>query len=309
MAYGCSVLSIRCSKARKWLVLLISIGTLATGCAGPTEQVTTDDSPGSDGESDRQPGGGDGPLFVSVEVGSGLVPMGHDFRSPPRSVVYDDGTTFSVGAINLIYPGPALLPVIEGQLDDGGIDEILAAAAEAGLDGSREQDFGRPPIADAPTTTITVVIDGEAHATSVYALNETGDRGPGRGEPEEASPGLTPEQEAARDQVREFLDLVSRLVSAAEEGQYEPERYRVLPLDPQTQPDAEVEPDEREWPVESVTLTPGECAAVSGADAEVLGAALREATEITRWRTDSGAVYTLAARAVLPHEPDCPPET
>ena len=247
------------------------------------------------------PGGGAGPLFVSIEVGGGFMPVGHDFRQVPQAVVYADGTSFSPGVITMVYPGPAVLPVIEGELDEDQLVEIIEAASDAGLLEDESVDAGDPPIADAPTTTITVVVDGEEHVTSVYALGTTS-------APDGGSPGLTAEQQATRRELQGFVDRVSAEVTAVQSGQYEPERYRVLPLEPQPLDDA-VEPDEVRWPLNHVELAAMSCTAVSGEDADALRDALDDASEITRWRTASGDVFALVVRAVLPHEPDCPDPT
>lgn len=264
----------------------------AAACSGGEDTVDA-------GRGAPTPGGGRGPLFVSIEVGGGFVPVGHDFRTVPRAVVYADGTSFSPGAITAIYPGPAVLPISVGRLDDDQLANLAIAAGDAGLLGGDPPDVGDPPIADAATTTITVVVDGAAHLTSIYALGTTSTPGGS------AIPGITPEQRAARDKIQEFVERVATVVTAAESGLYEPERYRVLPLEPQPIAD-DVEANELPWPLEDVELRAMSCTAVAGEQAETLRRALDGASEITRWRTAPDQVFTLVARAVLPHEPDCP---
>ncbi len=103
-----------------------------------------------------------------------------------------------------------------------------------------------------------------------------------------------------------FVDLVSGQITGAEGGSYAPERYRVLPLAPDQEPDPGVTPDTVDWPLPDIVLQEGECAAVEGQQAEELGEALQAATEITRWRAASGQTFVLSACPVLPHEPGCP---
>lgn len=263
---------------------------LAAACSGEDETVDA-------GWGAGRPGGGTGPLFVSIEVGGGFVPVGHDFRTLPQAVVYADGTSFSPGAVATIYPGPPVLPVIQGQLSEDQLAEIVEAAGHAGLLGGEHLDAGDPSIADAAITTITIVVGGEEHVTSVYALGGTGHPGD--------APGITPEQQATRQAVQGFVDHVSSQVTEAESGRYEPDRYRVLPLEPQPIR-AEVEANEVRWPLEDVELEAGSCTAVAGSQAEVLRSALDTASKITRWRTSSGRMFSLVVRVVLPHEPDCP---
>src|SRR5688500_4936903 len=107
------------------LLLIAALAAFGGACSDPGEEVTTTGSPG----------GRDDPLFVSIEVGGGFVPQGHDFRQPPRAVVYSDGSAFAPGAITLQYPGPAVLPVFRTEVTSAQLEEILDAAQEAGLTG------------------------------------------------------------------------------------------------------------------------------------------------------------------------------
>lgn len=271
----------------------------AAACADDGQDVAAGD--GSTTIADASPlgtpGGAEGGLFVSVTVGGGFVPFGFDFRSVPSATIYDDGRSLTPGAVAEIYPGPAVLPVVEGEVDEEQRQAILASAAEAGLlEGGA--DLGDPPITDVGTTAITVVVDGRRAITNVYALLE--DLGP--------MPGLTDEQVEARERISAFVDLVSRTATGAESGEHVPDRYRVLPSAPgEATPDEAVEIDERDWPFPDLALVEGECVAVVGQGVEAFRAALADASELTRWRTAEGETYTLAVRPVLPHEPDCSP--
>ena len=287
-------------------VLLVGLG----GCATDDPELTAGERPvegPADGSGDDgvvpagELGGGDGPLFASVSRGGGFAIFGADFRSVPDAVVYADGTTFSPGVTVMSFPGPAVVPVTRGEVTDDDLRTIAAAAAEAGLLDRTEANFGDPPIADATTTSITVVVDGEAHETSVYALAEA----------DPTVRGLDEAASEARRRVSGFVDALTSTVTGEEGERYDPERYRVLPLQAD-EADAGgtgvdgLQADEQEWPLPDVALTERSCAAVTGEQADLLEEALDGATEITRWRVASGEVFTLAVRPVLPHEPDCP---
>lgn len=288
--------SIRVARAAAALVALVIV---AGACADTGEQVTTTGSPG----------GRDDALFVSIEVGGGFVPPGSDFRQAPVAV-YSDGQAFAGGAITLQFPGPAVLPVIRSEVTPAQLDELLAAAEAAGLAGDK-RDYGEPGVLDASTTTITVVADGQTHVTSIYALgHESSPKGDNGGS---GGRGLTAEQREARRQAQEFAELTGSRATAGPGKHYEPERYRVLPLDPDSNTpapadDTGIEPDGRDWPFPHIALEPNRCAVVTGADAAEFTRELQQANELTRWRTSSGEAYPLAVRPVLPHEPDCPPE-
>lgn len=291
----------RSLPALSLLVLLVIV--LAGGCSGGGQRLVTGDGAGNgagdgSGTPARRAGGGEDGLFVSVEVGGGFMPVGAAFRMVPSAAIYDDGTTLSPGATIAIYPGPAVLPVTEGRIDDEQLRRLVEAADAAGLIDGVDQGFGEPPVADAATTTVTVVVDGEVHSTSVYALQGADER----------IFGVDEAQSRARQEVRRFVDLVSATVTDAEGSAYVPDRYRLLPLPAEPAIDEVVEPDERRWPFPDVPLVEGECTALAGQQAVELRDALEDATEITRWSTDAGQTYVLAVRPVLPHEPDCPPQ-
>lgn len=283
------------------LALLAALALFGTACSDPGEEVTTTGSPG----------GRDDPLFVGIEVAGGFVPPGSDFRQVPTAVIYSDGQAFTGGAITLQFPGPAVLPVMRTDLTDAQIEDVLEAAEKAGLT-DEPDDYGQPPVADAPTTTITVVTDGQTHTTSIEALQEAAAPMDQNSEP---PPGMSEEAVEARRKAREFVDFVGTLLARSEAAEHEPDRYRVLPLGlhlnepaPESEPGTEPQPQEKDWPFPHIALVENECVDVTGADAVNFRQTLREANEMTRWKTQSGEVYNLAVRPVLPHEPDCPKE-
>lgn len=292
------------------LLLTLVLLAFAAACGSDDQPVQSGDGPtdrpdDGGGGAAAEPGGRDDGLFLSIDVSGGFLPMGYDFKTVPRAVVLEDGRTFTGGTIIEIYPGPAVLPVVGGSLAEDELVELIVAAEEAGLLADEPRDYGEPPIADAATTTITVVVDGETHTTSVYALD--GSRGglPGRDD----HPGIDEDAVEAREQVAAFVDQVSRTVTESEDGMYEPDRYRVLPLPvPEDGPatDDGIESETREWPFPDVDLVEMQCTALTGEPAEQFGEVIADATEITQWRTPDGALHQLAVRAVLPHEPDCP---
>ncbi len=285
---------------RTTMLIAVSVLLLAVACGADQEVVTGDTDPsGSDLPESGRPGGPVADLVVSVDVGGGFLPRGQSFRTVPQAVVYEDGTTLAPGATITIYPAPALPAVTKGRVDGDMVEQLVAAAADAGLLDENEEDFGEPTIADAATTTITVVADGKTHVTSVYALDGLGGLGP-------MPAGVTTDQQQARDRVSDFVQFVSRTVVGAGGEPYVAERYRLLPLAPDQEVDLAVEPDTRDWPFPDVALQEGECTAVSGEQADELHDALASASEITRWRTASGQTFVLSVRPVLPHEPACP---
>jgi hypothetical protein len=252
---------------------------------------------GDDGEPVVTSPGDEHGLAISVEYVGGFTTPEMAFRQLPSVVVYDDGRTVTQGAVIGIYPGPAELPLVAGQLGDGGLERLADAARDAGLLAQRSRDdFGMPPVADAPDTRITVVVDGEEVVTEVPALgfDDAGDM------------GVTEEQAEQRAAISAFVDLASRLATDGESSDMlEVDRYRVQPVPYRGRPpEPGLEPNELDWPAE-VELDRTDCIAVTGDDATALADVLPEATEITRWIDADGDPWRLAIRPVLPHEPDC----
>lgn len=286
------------------LVLALAVVAFAASCGTDTTDVTSNGTtdpaptaPDTSRPSDASP-------FLSIDVSGGFGPAGYDFKSLPSATVYDDGTVFAPAAQPAIYPGPALSTVTTGQISTDDMARIVAAATEVGLTSAAPADFGDTMIADAPTTTITIVVDGQTYTTAVYALHDSGLR-PGIGDSPD-DPGAVGAT-GARAEIAEFVTFVDSIVIDAATGTYEPERYRVLPIAAGDGPVAEgITPDEQEWPFPAIDLDEFECTVIEGDDATALRDALAGANELTRWQTEGSAAYTLNARAVLPHEPGCP---
>jgi hypothetical protein len=286
---------------RRLLALLAVPILVLAACGDDDEGVRTQPGDGTDGTGGDaspspdgpRPGGGSDGLVLSIESVGGFTTPEMTFRQTPTTVVYDDGSTVTQGAVMAIYPGPAVLPLVDGQIGDDDLARIVALAEEAGLLGG-DPDVGSPPVADVPDTRITLVADGETHVTVVPALGF-----------DEPGPGVSGEQAEARERIERFLAEVSSIVTAGESSDMvRPERYRVLPVRPGPDEVPDVEPNRLDWPLE-VDLVEGECTPITGDDVAALESALEQATEITLWADDDGTGWRLAIRPVLPHEPDC----
>lgn len=254
------------------------------------------------GDTDAEPAtptGSDGSeLVISIERGGGFVPQGSDFRSPPLVAIYGDGTVITPAPTTAIFPGPAVAPLVVGTLAGTEVDRLAEGLVDAGLLDEPVADVGESLVADAATTTVRLVVDGQEQVVDLYALGLAGGLG-------ESLPGVTPEQAQRRRRLATAVDEVTS--AAVEVGQraWVPDRYRILPL-ASGDGGGELVPGEQMWPLEGVKLVEGTCVAVSGPEAETLRPVLDQASEITRWTTATGDVFQLAVRAVLPHEDDCP---
>jgi len=166
--------------------------------------------------------------------------------------------------------------------------------------------YGYDCIADAPTTTFTVVAEGRTNVVSAPALGF--DQGAGD------CPGVDTE---ARAGLSRFQNALGNLQTLAPEGSigteqaYEPTALRVFVLGYRGDPELPQEP--AEWPVEASLDTFGEplevletarCGVVEGQELPGLLAAATSASQLTPW-TSEGMEYSLIFRPLLPDEHGC----
>jgi hypothetical protein len=226
----------------------------------------------------------------------------------PMFSLYGDGLVVTPGVRSMIYPGPALSPVAQERLTADAIQLLLQAAVDAGLNSGRSlTDLGSVAISDAPTTTFTLVIDGQTHTTRVYALGETGSR----------PQGMSQTEYQARQDLAAFEAKATDLSwlpqgSISDSGTFRPDGLRVFVAS--YQGDQTLTEPAVAWP-----LTPGlasfgqplggpfqgmRCGTITGADASTLLQPVQNANQLTPWTSD-GSSYSLVFRALLPDEHGC----
>ena len=275
-------------------VALVVVAFLAGACGRLTK---------AGGGVDHPTGAND--LILRVDTGGGFVAPGYSLRQIPQLSLFGDGRLITEGPQIEIYPGPALPNVVQQTLTEDGIQAILDAAGQAGLMGpSAHYDFGC--IADAPTTTFTLVANGERHVVSAYAL------GMGEG----ACPGA---DTAARAKLAAFQTKLGDLTSWLPQGSvgaqtsYEPAEMRVYVQPYAGSPDPGLVEPPMDWklsqPLSSfgqpaVGLVGMRCGVVAGQDMALLLPEARAANELTPWRSD-GQTYSLLFRPLLPDEHTC----
>lgn len=141
---------------------------LLAGCAGG---VGGSPQPSASGGIAHPSGAGD--LVLRVFVGGGFVPPGYLATEAPAFSLYGDGTVIFRDAT---APVPTSLdgiargvPFAAVRLSETAVQALLASALDVGgLRTAREQYT--LPVADAPTTTFTIVADGISKHVSVNGL-------------------------------------------------------------------------------------------------------------------------------------------
>ena len=261
-------------------------GTGTTGGAGISHPTADDD------------------LILRMETGGGFVAPSFTLKSVPTFSLYGDGRAITEGPIPEIYPGPALPNLQVSRLTEPAIQAILQAASDAGLLGA-DASYPYPCIADAGTTTFTVVAEGATHTVSAYALGT------------DAGGACDHTDAEARAKLQGFASKLGDLESwlpagsvGASQG-YTPTELRVY-VQPY-QPDPQLQETPVDWPLSEPLATFGEpnsnmtdsrCGVVSGDDFATLYPLAASANELTPWRSE-GTSYGLIFRPLLPDEHTC----
>ena len=279
------------------VVAIAGLGIAACGSDGPGPSSASSDSTlptvPADGQGDgyTHPTGADEVVVSYAELG-GFTTREYAFQQPPSVLISGDGRLFSPGAQIEIYPGPLLPAVQVRTITEAGIQQILAAADEAGL--LADVDYtAETNIADASTATVTISADGETWVHEAYAL---GFAGPDGVEP-------TSERQALLRFVTQLTDLEA-LVGSENLGEatlFEPTEYEIEAIavdDLSAYGTDGIEPTVEVWPADvSVRLADAaECTVVQASE---VGELLASANQLTFF-TDAGVTYQLLARPALP---------
>ena len=227
-------------------------------------------------------------VVVQLRIDGGFVPREVALATVPATTVLGDGTVLTVAPTPAIYPGPALASLQAAKVDAAAVDDLVARAARLGLlDGPL--DFGRPPVADAPNTTVTIVAAGRTHTHVAAAL----------GISDEATGG------ANRRALREFVASLEQLPPG--DRAWDPSAIAVRVAGPY-QADPQLPQPPVVWPLARVPVDTGPggpCLVVDGDDVRTLRAALARANARTPWLI-AGVARSVAFAPVVPGSPPCP---
>lgn len=291
--------------------LAAGLGGLTIGprVARGTQQDAT---PAAVGAIDHPTGADE--LVLRVQVGGGFIPVEFHFTQVPQFSVYGDGRVIFLGPQIEIYPPPALPNLRVLRLSEEGLQQLLAAAGDAGLIGE-SRHYPNDFVADASTTAFTVNAGGQTAVVTAYALgldNET----------------VTEEEQTELEQIVAFvermIDLTSWLPESAivePDDAYQIDRLQAVvgaevfgvtagaggtPVPPVAWPLA-TPLDVFGEPYEAGGLVDGaRCAEITGDDLATLLPILQRANVYTPWQSD-GQTYQVLFRPLLPDEPACAP--
>lgn len=235
---------------------------------------------------------------IRIEQTGGMLAPWEVMRWYPTVTLYADGRLIMQGPQIELYPGPALPNLQVTHLTQHGIDQLLAWAAEAGLEG--EDRFLGQPMLDTGVTMFTIVSPAGTHVTSVSDMS-----------------GDDPQIAAVR-RFRDIMISASAWVANDVLGADEPyvfDRLRLIafPADPQNNPDPQLSA-ELDWPLDKSLATIGKswgepasyrCAQIDGADLAQMLPLFAQANELTLWRSGD-ELYQLYLHPLLPDDEACP---
>jgi hypothetical protein len=274
---------------------------LLGACAQPDADAAPGTPPGSARESSAAPYPDGDDLVLRTESSGGFVPADRTVGTLPAVSVYRDGRVITNGPVPAIYPGPALPNVQVQMISAQQVADLVRESTAAGVRSGT--DFGRPNVADAPTTRVTAITASGKQTVAVEALSEA----------QANDPMLTAAQRDARSKLSAFVTKLTGLPQA--DGMGDPVAYRPAALAalarPWTDPGTDVPAGAaKAWPgpaLPGTYLNPSfkiGCVVVTGAERDKVLAAAKDATTLTPW-TVGPDKYLITFRPLLPDEDGC----
>jgi len=274
-------------------VIAIVIAIVIAGCASVL------DGAGGDGPGSTVYEHASGPedVLVSIKSDGGYSPTVFTLRNTAEFTLIGDGTAVALGPMIELYPGPAINPLQSANLSEEQIQELYAAADQAGL--LTEIDFGAPGVTDMATTTVSISVGDQTvvHQASAFGFSN------------DPASGLSDAEIAAREALQGFIDTARSTVDAEPEP-YVPTAIAAFRLDAaEAGADPELAQEPVDWPIATVpppvANSPRSCAIVTGKEASQLLEALQEANELTPWLIGSDPPAYFAFRPLLPDDTGC----
>lgn len=260
----------------------MSLASWLTGCGdGQDDTVTTH----------RLPAGADD-VVLRLGFGGGFMPIEAYFLALPSLVITGDRRVIEPAPIAEIYPGPLVAPLTVRTITAGGLQQVIAAAATAGL-------LATPPgyelpdgidIYDASSTYLDLAADGAEFHHVAYALGLEGT--------------TTPDRQRLSAYVRRLGDLAALAGEAAlgREQPFAPAAYRLQAASAEPDPTSEPQPTVVPWPDGVLDLgSAAECARV---ESSAVGELFADANELTFFE-QHGVTYRLLVVAELPGDAGC----
>jgi hypothetical protein len=263
-----------------------TIGELASEPTSPPEPTTPPDTAVPAAEV-----GAIGVVLSYTESG-GFTTREFAFQDPPIVIIAEDGNVITMAATPAVFPGPLVQQHAVQRISPSGADAVISAADDAGLLSLITYE-GNDQVADASTSILAIVSDGNTYQHSAYALGMGG------------GPGETSESDEARSALLEFVTQLSNDIgefagpgAIGDAEPYRPAGYQFIAV-PLTDFSAfDEEPRIEAWPagtgIELADAT--ECVAISRA---FLGDLFERADQLTVF-SQNDVDYQLTVRPAYP---------
>lgn len=241
-------------------------------------------------------------LLLRVAYVGGFVPPNVIPTRLPLLSVYSDGRVITQAPQIEIFPPPALPGLEVRRISPADARRLVDLAVAAGVGGNA--DYGRPGVADVPSTRFTIRTDAGVRTTEVYAL----------GDADGFTGGLTPGQIAAR---RQLWNLMSQLTdlsrtlgpdAVSQSTRYAP--TAIAAVSEAWRSSGQPDQPEQVWPGPALpgALLGGplelHCVTAEGAAAARVASAAAQANTLTPWRSADDR-WTVTLRPLLPDERGC----
>jgi hypothetical protein len=277
------------------LLIAPLVALLLAGCTGASPSPSPQPSP-PDGLA----------FFLRVTTVQALPPSA-TFGWLPSIVVTRDGRVLTPGAVDAMYPGPLVSPVVERRITAAGWNAIVAAAREAGLLSGASDFTGGGAAPGSALVRLQLFADGRL-------LELTGD--PSRQIQCIAAPCVAPPgtPEAFAGFVARLYDLGSWLgAELGPEALSLPNGYALI-VGPPPAEEPPLSPEPVEWPLAAgfagfgKPLADGSgsrCGIVRGADVVTIRPLLDAARSLARWRDPvDGTLHGLTVRPLIAGDED-----
>lgn len=232
---------------------------------------------------------------VRVVEAGGFAPVAAAVSTVPSVTIDEHLTIYAPAGGGEPWPGPAVAPVLAGEVTDDEVEALRERARALGL-AEEGIDFGLPNVTDLPTTTVTIDLGERVVAHAAYALGFEDDT------------GLTDAQRAARAALSTYVDELEALAAGRATAPYAPTAYALYAFGTVAEEGDEV----IDWPLPSApVIDPSSlarsCTEVVGTDARALGPVLAGADVESVWAFGDGTTFTLVGRPLLTAADDrCP---
>lgn len=282
------------------LPLVVALVAACGGGSAPTASPATPDA-ANPTPVVPSPSAGSETYWLRLITSQAIPPL-NLFGNLDEAVITGDGVYVVPGAVDAIYPGPQVMPLVGRPPTADGMATITGWARELGLLTGKTDFTGSGGLPGGVTGQIDLTIDGGR--VTLTGLPEAQGANPAPGSPE-----------AFGEFWRRVSDLPTTLPDQlGPESPYTPPAYSIV-VGAAPVPEAGMAAQIADWPLDTPLATFGgpvangtaRCGTVDGSDADTLRPSIEAANQLTQWVQDpaTSATFGLTVRPLVPGEDRC----